>query len=525
MPASITLASISWSAPDGRSVLNDLNASFGTERLGIVGRNGTGKSTLLRLIAGDLSPSTGRITRLGTISVLRQIVARSAGETLAEALGVANDLAVLRRAEAGFADAKDIESADWTLEQRLAEAFAHVRLSASLDTPVVGMSGGELTKAGLAFAILANPDFLLLDEPTNNLDSRSRDSLGAFLASWRKGALVVSHDRVLLEGMDAILELTSFGATRYGGPYSHYRDRKDMELATAQQARDSAERALNEVRDSAQVARERKGRRDGVGQNNARKGGIPRILLGARRERAENSSGTNARLAERETAEAQSRLMEARASLEIIEPLRIELGSTGLSGSRKVIQLTNVTFSHPGQSPLFSGLDFTVVGPERVAIIGPNGAGKSTLMHLIAGRHAPDVGTVSVSVPFAMLDQHTAIFDPELSIVANLRRLQPDLDENAARAALARFRFRASAADQIVASLSGGQAIRAALACVLSTSPPPLILLDEPTNHLDLEAVQAIEAGLAAYDGALVAVSHDAAFLEAIGITRRISLV
>lgn len=253
MPASITVSSLSWSTPDGRPVLSGLDLSFAAERTGIVGRNGTGKSTLLRLIAGELAPSSGRIVVNGTIAVLRQIVARNPGETLAEALGIADDLALLRRAEQGLASADDLERADWTLESRLAEAFAQAGLAATAQTPVATLSGGQQTRAGLAAAILADPDFLLLDEPTNNLDAEGRESLGAFLAGWRKGALVVSHDRHLLEGMDAVVELTSLGATRYGGPYSHYRERKDLELATARQERDLAERALGQVRESAQT--------------------------------------------------------------------------------------------------------------------------------------------------------------------------------------------------------------------------------------------------------------------------------
>lgn len=524
MPASITVSSLSWSTPDGRPVLSGLDLSFAAERTGIVGRNGTGKSTLLRLIAGELAPSSGRIVVNGTIAVLRQIVARDPGETLAEALGIADYLALLRRAEQGLASVDDLERADWTLESRLAEAFAQAGLAATAQTPVATLSGGQQTRAGLAAAILADPDFLLLDEPTNNLDAEGRESLGAFLAGWRKGALVVSHDRHLLEGMDAVVELTSLGATRYGGPYSHYRERKDLELATARQERDLAERALGQVRESAQTARERKDRRDGVGQKKARKGDMPRILIGARKERAENTTGSNARLAEREAAEAAERLAEARARLEVVEPLRVELLPTGLAASRTVVELIDVTFGHGDAPPLFSALDLAVVGPERIAITGPNGAGKSSLIHLIAGNLKPRAGSVRVPVPFALLDQHASLLDPALTIVGNLRKLKPDLDENAARAALARFGFRASAADQTVSTLSGGQAIRAALACVLAGTPPHLLLLDEPTNHLDLDAIQAIEAGLSAYDGALIAVSHDVAFLDAIAITRRVTL-
>jgi ATPase subunit of ABC transporter with duplicated ATPase domains len=178
----------------------------------------------------------------------------------------------------------------------------------------------------------------------------------------------------------------------------------------------------------------------------------------------------------------------------------------------------------PGR-PLVSGLDLAITGPERLAVTGPNGAGKSTLLAVMVGSLEPLAGVVRRLVPTAFLDQTVSVLRPEETILGNFRRLNPDSDENACRAALARFRFRADAALQPVASLSGGQRLRAGLACVLGGAhPPALLILDEPTNHLDLDSIEAMESGLAAYDGALVLVSHDEAFLRAIGIGRSLDL-
>jgi len=169
-------------------------------------------------------------------------------------------------------------------------------------------------------------------------------------------------------------------------------------------------------------------------------------------------------------------------------------------------------------------VSLTLIGPERVAITGPNGSGKTTLLSVIAGTLTPAAGTVEVMTRFAMLDQRVSLLDPALTIADNFARLNPGTDLTACRAALARFMFRADAALQEVGTLSGGQMLRAGLAAVLGASPPPLLILDEPTNHLDIESIEAVEAGLRAYDGALLVVSHDEAFLTAIGITRRIDL-
>jgi ATPase subunit of ABC transporter with duplicated ATPase domains len=170
-------------------------------------------------------------------------------------------------------------------------------------------------------------------------------------------------------------------------------------------------------------------------------------------------------------------------------------------------------------------LSLDITGPERIAVTGANGSGKTTLLALISGELKPWAGTVRVMTTFSMLDQRVSLLDPSVSIRDNFRRINPLTDENACRAALARFMFRADAALQSVSTLSGGQLLRAGLACVLGgPTPPPLLILDEPTNHLDIDSIAAVEAGLRAYDGALLVVSHDEVFLEEIGISRRLEL-
>jgi len=176
--------------------------------------------------------------------------------------------------------------------------------------------------------------------------------------------------------------------------------------------------------------------------------------------------------------------------------------------------------------PIIRNLSFTITGPERIAIAGRNGAGKTSLMRLIGGALAATSGTVkSVPERTALLDQDVALLDRNTSVLSNMRRLNPALTDNEARAALARFAFRNVDSEKSVGVLSGGESLRAGLACVLSASPvPQLLLLDEPTNHLDLDSIEVIEAALRSYDGAIVAVSHDPAFLEAIGVARTIDL-
>lgn len=525
MPASIILSHLTLSAPDGRSLLADLDLSFGPERVGLVGRNGIGKTSLLRLISGELSPQSGRVSVSGTLSVLRQTVQINPDETIAGLFGATDALALLRRAAAGEATIDELGEADWTLEARLSTALAQVGLEVQPQARLTALSGGQRTRAGLAALIFAEPDFLLLDEPTNNLDRQGRRAVIDLLAGWRAGAIVVSHDRELLETMDAIVELTSLGATRYGGNWSAYRERKALELAAAQHDLADADKHVAELARKAQAATERKARKDGVGRRTGAKGGMPRIALGLLKDSSEDSGGDRARLTEARRAQALAAAATARQRIEILQPLSVELPSTGLPANRTVLTIDRVSAGYERERPILRDLSLTLTGPERLAVTGPNGSGKTTLLALIAGDLRPFAGSVRVLTGFALLDQRVSLLDPAVSIRDNFRRINPQADENACRAALARFMFRADAALQRVSSLSGGQMLRAGLACVLGgKTPPPLLLLDEPTNHLDIGSIEAVEAGLRAYDGALVVVSHDEAFLEASQISRRLEL-
>jgi ATPase subunit of ABC transporter with duplicated ATPase domains len=525
MPASIVLSGLAWSTPDGRPLFSQLDLSFGADRTGLVGRNGVGKTTLLKLVDSTLRPHAGTIAVSGTLGTLGQSVQSSPGETVADLFGATEGLALLQRAERGEASAEELAVADWTLEARLAAALDRLGLDAHAGTLLATLSGGQRTRMALAALVFAEPDFILLDEPTNNLDRAGRAAVIDLLAGWRGGAIVVSHDRELLETMDAIVELTTLGATRYGGNYSHYRERKAAVLAAARHDLADAEKRVDSLARRAQANAERKARRDGVGQRKRARGDVPRIQLNTLRDRSEASGGEAARLAERRRAQALDDAAAARARIEVLQPFSVVLPSTGLPAGKTVLRVEAASVGFTTGQPLLRDLSFTVVGPERIAVTGANGSGKTTLLSLLTGRLVPWSGAVEVMVPFALLDQQVGLLDPAQSIRDNFRRLNPEADENTCRAALARFLFRADAALQSVSSLSGGQVLRAGLACVVGgATPPQLLILDEPTNHLDIESIEAVEAGLRAYDGALLVVSHDEPFLAAIGIMRRLEL-
>jgi ATPase subunit of ABC transporter with duplicated ATPase domains len=522
----LTLESVALAAPDGRILVDSLDFSLGRERVGLVGRNGVGKTSLLRVILGEIAPARGTVQVGGRVAALRQTLAPPEGSTLADLIGVAGPLAVLDRIEAGTPRGEDLDQADWLLPQRARAALARVGLGRlALDRPGRSLSGGQITRAALAGVLLAEPDLILLDEPTNNLDREARGAVAELLDGWEGAALVVSHDRELLAHMDAILELSSLGARVYGGGWDLYEERRAAEALAAAQGLETAARDADRVAREIQHGLERKARSDAAGRRARAKGDAPKMLLDARAERAEATGARQGRLADRRRDAAAAALEAAQARVERLKPLVPDMPASGLPAAKLVLAFEDVAFAWPGDGPILRSCDLRLTGPERLAVVGRNGSGKSTLLRLASGELEPTRGRIRRGTTAARLDQHAALLRDEETLVENFRRLNPAAGDNAAHAALARFLFRNSAALKPAGALSGGERLRAALACTLMRpDPPQLLILDEPTNHLDLASIEAIEQALAAYDGALLVVSHDERFLEAVRVEGRMSL-
>ncbi|WP_278068999.1 ABC-F family ATP-binding cassette domain-containing protein [Brevundimonas sanguinis] len=522
----MTLNGVAARTPDGRGLFDNLTLAFGRERTAVVGRNGVGKTTLLRLVAGLSEPAEGSVTRIGSVGWLAQAQKPADDETIADTLGVAEPLAILHRVLAGDGSLDDMAEADWTLEERTQTALAEVGLAdLPLDRRTADLSGGEQTRLRLAGLKLAAPDLLVLDEPTNHLDAEARAMIADVVADWPGGVVLVSHDRALLRRVDRIVELSSLGGRVHGGGWDLFIERRDAERAAAERDLEQAERAIGRVQRETQMAQERQARRDRTGKAARANNSDPKILLDAQAQRAEESGARGQRLAERKRQAVEANLAQARERVERVRQLALAMPSTGLPAGRVVLNLNDAVVTVEDDRRLLGPLCLRLTGPERVAVVGPNGAGKTTLLKLIAGLIEPSSGSVERPVRAALLDQQAAMLQADESLVEGWLRLNPQGTPNAARAALARFLFRNVQADRRVGELSGGERLRAALACVMTgAQPPQLLVLDEPTNHLDIDAVEAVEAALSAYDGALVVVSHDADFIQNLRVDRTLEL-
>ena len=398
----------------------------------------------------------------------------------------------------GEAGVDDLSAIDWTLDERLAAALADAGLAGvSPERSLDSLSGGQRVRVALAALMFDGPDLVLLDEPTNNLDLEGRAAVKSILTGYKGAALVASHDRDLLRHMDRIVELSELGARSYGGDWDFYMARREEERAAAEHRLADAERNLKQVERAIQTDKERQARREAAGRRARRGGGNIKSFFDAQKERAGTALGHATSNAEGRKARAIGAVETAKAAVERTTSLSTALTSSRLAGGKVVLSFDRVTAGYEPGIPIVRNLSFSIVGPERVALTGPNGCGKTTVLRLVLGELAPDRGTVRLAVTTAALDQHVALLAKADTLLENFRRLNPSSDDNACRAALARFLFRADDALRRAGTLSGGESLRAGLACVLGgCDVPQLLILDEPTNHLDLASIASVEDGL-----------------------------
>ncbi|AEV83653.1 ABC transporter [Actinoplanes sp. SE50] len=527
---SLTCTNLSFSWPDDTPVFDDLTLAVPPGRTGLVAANGSGKSTLLRLISGELRPTGGSVVVDGVLGYLPQHLPFAAERSVAEVLGVDRILAALHAIEAGDAAEEHFTTVgtDWDIEERTRAELDRLGLGGiGLGRRLATLSGGQVVSLGLAAQLLKRPDVLLLDEPTNNLDGPARDRLTAVLRGWSGTLLVVSHDRALLDGMDRIAALDHGEIRWYGGDFTAYSAAVRSEREVAERQVRTAEQDLKRQKREMQQARERAARRASTAARTLGDAGLARIVAGGLKRDAQVSAAKANETHANRVGDARARLDQASRAAKQDDRIVVELPDTTVPAGRTVFHGENLQVAYDGV-PVFAapGVDLDIRGPERIALIGPNGAGKSTLMRVLTGDQRPDAGELTrADGRVAYLSQRLDLLDQDRTVAENLAAWAPALPDADRMNLLARFLFRGARAHLPVRALSGGERLRATLACVLFAEPAPqLLLLDEPTNNLDLDSVGQLEAALSAYRGAFVVVSHDERFLDEIGITRRLRL-
>ena len=462
------------------------------ERVGLIGRNGSGKSSLLRILAGLERPDSGEIRRQQglRLAVVAQEPQLAGFDSVFDAVaeGVAQARALRARFEApGPGDDLDalqtrIELLQgWNWEQRVQEALQRLGLDGAAD--VRALSGGQQKRVALAQALVANPDVLLLDEPTNHLDLEAIVWLEELLRGFRGSVLVISHDRAFIDAVvTRIIELDRGVLRSYPGNYAAFEQRKARELA---------DEAVAQARADKLLAQEEEWIRRGVEARRTRSVGRVQRLQELRRQRA--------------------------ARREALGSVRLELDRGEASG-RVVAELHGVHKAF-GDVQVVRDLSAIVLRGDKVGILGPNGAGKTTLLKLLLGELAPDSGRVrqGTRLQVAYFDQMRAALDPDATLADTISPGSDWIDIGGARkhvsAYLGDFLFPPSRARAPVRSLSGGERNRLLLARLFAR-PANVVVLDEPTNDLDMDTIELLEQLLQEFAGTVFLVSHDRRFLD-----------
>ncbi len=468
------------------------------ERIALIGRNGTGKSSLLKILAGLDKPDDGTMSlQQGLKRVyVPQEPAFEPGATVFDA--VAEGVAEARELRARFevhAEGDDLDAVQtrlealdgWTWEQRVTEALERLRLEGS--ARVDALSGGTKKRVALARALVARPELLLLDEPTNHLDVAAIEWLQELLLAWRGALVVVSHDRAFIDAVATrIVELDRGVLRSYPGRFSAYE---------ATKARELEDEALANARADKLLAQEEVWVRKGVE---------------ARRTR---SVGRVARL---------ERLRQARATRrEVLGRVRLELDA-GLPPGKIVAELTEVSMRFTADGPpLVDRFTATILRGDKVGLIGPNGSGKTTLLKLILGELQPTAGTVrqGTRLQVAYFDQMRAGLDLDATLADTIspgsewieQGQPPKVTRKHVMSYLTDFLFSPERANSPVRTLSGGERNRLLLARLFAL-PANVLVLDEPTNDLDIDTLELLEELLQGFDGTVFLVSHDRRFLD-----------
>ena len=458
----ISLSNVYFSYDSLNTILDGVSVVFNdSERVAIVGDNGSGKTTLLKLLAGDITADTGNIARNASVYMLNQIHA------------------------------------------------------------IDSKSGGEQQSAELARAFNSGAEILLLDEPTNNLDMDAKQRFFNDLMSYPFGAVIVSHDRELLQKMDKIIEISNGKIRVYGGNYDFYVAQKRAEQENIYSRYVNTKKEIERLNNTINIAQNTRQHHEAKQRKEIASARRSRIDANALKGKSQETEAKKRAIIQKKL-DIQIDLQQDLSAQMQDDKIKIPVPNKPFY-SKELIQISNLVFGY-GKKLIFDNFDFTMYGQSRIRLVGKNGTGKSTLLKLICGKLQAQFGTIKTFGKIAYLNQDLSVLDKNKTIIDNIMNIAGVLNHDA-HVIAANFGFRGNSSNKQVAVLSGGELLKATLAAILGgENQPDLLILDEPTNNLEIKSIAILEDALNQYRGAILLVSHDEIFAKNIKIDQTINL-
>jgi ATPase components of ABC transporters with duplicated ATPase domains len=547
----LILKNISYTLPNKDLLFDNINLILNNrDKVALIGNNGTGKSTLLKIISGEITSFGGQMLPDATPYYIPQIFGQYNEMTVAQALLIDEKLKALKKILAGNVTNEALESLndDWTIEERCIEALEYwqmkdleishgvksrqisdvVNTEEIMNLKMGTLSGGQKAKVFLAGITIHKPAFVLLDEPSNHLDQACRQLLYDFIKNTSLTMLVISHDRTLLNLLDTVCELNKHGITVYGGNYDFYAEQKKTEKEALADDIKSKEKALRKAKEKERETVERQQKLDARGKKKQEKAGVARILMNSLKDKAENSTSKMKSVHSEKIGGITQELQELRSSIPDIDKMKFGLDNSVLHKGKIMFKADGVNFNYDNKRPLWQeNLIFQISSGERIIIEGINGSGKTTLIKIILGHLKPNTGAVYIAENKSVyIDQDYSLIKNELTVYEQAQQYNDfALQEGEVKSRLNRFLFTKEDWDKQCAVLSGGERMRLMLCCLtINNQAPDIIILDEPTNNLDVQNIEILTAAINEYRGTLIVVSHDNIFCEQINISSVISL-
>ena len=527
----LTLQNISYTHQNKDLLFSDINLTVNNhEKTALIGNNGVGKSTLLKIIAGELQPTYGQIIVETEPYYVPQIFGQFNHLNIAQALLIEDKLNALKEILNGNTSEENFNllNDDWTIEDRCKEALNYWQLDdLDLSQKMETLSGGQKTKVFLAGISIHQSELVLLDEPSNHLDVSGRRLLYDFIQATKGALIVVSHDRKLLNLLDTVCELSKQGINVYGGNYDFYKEQKQIENNALNQYIQSKEKALRKAKEKERETIERQQKLDTRAQKGLGKAGLPKIVSNTLRNNAERSTAKIASVHSEKIGSISQDLQELRSALPDIDKMKFGFGNSALHKGKILFTAKDINFAYNTQPLWKDNLNFQITSGERIALKGQNGSGKTTLIKLILGDIEPQTGTIYRADNKAVyIDQDYSLLDNKLKVYEHAQQFNgSSLQEHEIKIRLNRFLFTKDDWDKSCSALSGGERMRLLLCCLtINSKSPDIIIFDEPTNNLDIQNVEILTAAINEYQETLIVVSHDETFLEKINIERTIEL-